>query len=73
MRGAMGLTLVEFGKHVDIAWQTVQAYESDRCMPPADRLLQIAYATRRVRVPFRWEHVARSLASAERSMPARAA
>lgn len=64
VRDSMGLTLVDFGKLIGLPWQTLQAYEAERCTPPADRLLIIVHATRRAPEPFRWEHVARSVARA---------
>ena len=64
VRLAMGLTLVEFGHHVCVPWQTIAAYESGRTVPPSDRLLQILHATRGVSEPFRIGLVARRVARA---------
>lgn len=64
VRKALGMTLMEFGRHVGIPWQTMQAYETGRTMPPADRLFKILHATRRAPEQFRVAHVARTLAAA---------
>jgi DNA-binding transcriptional regulator YiaG len=64
VRESMGMTLMAFGRHVGIPWQTVGAYESNRTVPPADRLLQILHATRGARHPFRVEYLARSVSRA---------
>jgi DNA-binding transcriptional regulator YiaG len=63
-RESMGLTLVEFSAHVGLPWQTIQAYETGRVVPPADRLFRILHATRRAPEPFRVGYVARALAAA---------
>lgn len=63
VRESMGLTLMEFGRHVGLPWQTLQAYEAGRTVPPADRLLLILHATRRAPEPFRVLHVARAIAA----------
>lgn len=63
-RASMDLTLEEFAAHVSIPWQTIQAYETGRVVPPADRLLRILHATRRAAEPFRVSRVARALAAA---------
>ena len=64
LRGACGMTLKDFARHVEIPWQTLQAYETGRAMPPADRLLKITHAARRAKEPFRFEAVARAVAQA---------
>lgn len=64
IRQAMGLTLMEFGAHVGLPWQTVHGYESGRLMPPADRLLVIAHKSRGVAEPFQFERVARAVSRA---------
>lgn len=64
LRAAMDMNLAEFGRLVGIPWQTVQAYETGRAVPPADRLLAIMHATRRVDEPFRVAHVVRAVARA---------
>jgi DNA-binding transcriptional regulator YiaG len=63
VRESMGLTLVEFGRHVGLPWQSLQAYEAGRAEPPAKRLFLILHATRRAPEPFRVMHVARALAA----------
>lgn len=73
LREAMGLTLMEFGAHVGMPWQTVAAYERGAVVPPSDRLLVIAHKTRRVSPPFRLEHVARAVALAPAAPVAQAA
>ena len=57
----MGLSLMDFAVAVKIPWQTVQAYETDRAVPPADRLLRIVHATRRAPKPLRIVHLAREV------------
>ena len=64
LRTRLGMTLQDFARHVEVPWQTLQAYESGRTVPPADRLLQITHATRHASQPFRFEHVARDLVRA---------
>jgi DNA-binding XRE family transcriptional regulator len=64
VRESLGLTLMQFGEAVGVPWQTVQAYESGRAVPPADRLLKIAHETRRAERPFRFPQVARLVAAA---------
>jgi DNA-binding transcriptional regulator YiaG len=63
-RESMRLTLVEFSARVGLPWQTLQAYETGRVVPPADRLFRILHATRRAALPFRVDYVARALAAA---------
>jgi len=67
VRESLGMTLVQFGKYVDMPWQTIAAWESGRTVPPADRLLALAHATRRAPTPFRFERVAREVAAQERA------
>lgn len=62
LRDSLGMTLQDFGRHVGVPWQTVQAYEAGRSVPPSNRLMQIVHATRRAKEPFRLEHVARAVA-----------
>lgn len=62
LRDQLGMTLQDFGRHVGLPWQTVGAYETARIVPPADRLLQIVYACRRAKEPFRFDRVAREVA-----------
>jgi DNA-binding transcriptional regulator YiaG len=64
LRDALGMTLQDFGRHVGVPWQTIQAYETGRVMPPADRLFKIVHACRRAKEPFRFEHVARAVGTA---------
>jgi DNA-binding transcriptional regulator YiaG len=73
VRDSMGMTLMEFGRHVGIPWQTVGAYEGDRTVPPADRLLQILHATRGAKRPFRVDYLARTVSRAASEPVARAA
>lgn len=63
-RESMGLTLQEFSALVRTPWQTLQAYETGRAIPPSDRLFRILHVVRRAPQPFRVEHVARVLAAA---------
>ena len=63
VRKSMGLTLMEFGRHVGLPWQTLEAYENGRSVPPSDRLFKILHATRRAPEPFRVLHVARAIAA----------
>jgi len=63
-RESMGLTIQAFAARVGLPWQTLQAYETDRVMPPSDRLFRILHATRKAPEPFRVERVARVLAAA---------
>lgn len=63
-RKSMGMTLQQFAVHVDLPWQTLQAYETGATLPPADRFLRIIHATRRAPEPFRVQYVARQLAAA---------
>jgi DNA-binding transcriptional regulator YiaG len=64
LRDSLGMTLQDFGRHVEIPWQTIQAYEGGRAVPPATRLLLIMHATRRAKEPFRVAPVARAVALA---------
>ena len=64
LRDSLGMTLMEFGLHVRIPWQTLHGYETGRLAPPAERLLLIVYATRRVQPPFRFAAVAKAVARA---------
>lgn len=61
------MTLVQFGEHVGVPWQTIAAYETGRAEPPAGRLLKIVHATRKADEPFRIERIARAVSSAERA------
>jgi DNA-binding transcriptional regulator YiaG len=63
-RESMGLTLQSFAVLVELPWQTLQAYETDRVVPPSDRLFRILHATRKAPEPFRVDRVARVLAAA---------
>lgn len=63
-RESMGLTIQAFAASVGIPYQTLQAYETDRVVPPSDRLFKILHATRRAPEPFRVDRVARVLAAA---------
>lgn len=63
-RKSMGLTIQALAALVELPWQTLQAYETGRVVPPSDRLLRILHAARRAPMPFRVEHVARVLAAA---------
>lgn len=72
LRSVMGLTLEGFGKLVGIPWQTIAKYESERTMPPADKLLAIMHAARLVEPPFRVARVAKA-AAREVGSPVRAA
>lgn len=63
-RKSMGLTIQAFAVFVDLPWQTLQAYETGRIVPPTDRFLRILHAARRAPSPFRVEQVARALAAA---------
>jgi len=62
-RMSMGLTIVAFAALVELPWQTVQAYETGRVVPPTDRFLRILHATKRAPEPFRVQYVARALAA----------
>lgn len=64
VRDALGLTLKDFARRCGIPWQTLQAYETGRALPPSDRLLRIVHETRRAPTPFRTERVARAVAQA---------
>jgi DNA-binding transcriptional regulator YiaG len=66
VRQSLGMTLVQFGEHVGLPWQTIAGWESGRTTPPSDRLLAIVHATRRAPEPFRVERVAREVAALER-------
>lgn len=63
-RESMGLTIQAFAVVVGLPWQTLQAYETDRVMPPSDRLFRILHAARKAPEPFRVDRVARVLAAA---------
>lgn len=63
-RESMGLTIQAFAAIVGMPWQTLQAYETDRAVPPSDKLFKILHATRRAPEPFRVDRVARVLAAA---------
>ena len=67
VRESLGMTLVEFGARVGIAWQTIAAYETGRAEPPSGRLLRIVHATRNAEEPFRVERVARAVSTADRA------
>lgn len=62
LRNAAGLTLHEFAARTGIPWQTLAGYEAGNTVPPADKLLRIAHAMRRVRPAFQFERIARALA-----------
>jgi len=64
VRDELGMTLQDFARHCAIPWQTLQAYETGRALPPSDRLLRIVHATRRATTPFRVDRVARAVAQA---------
>ncbi len=61
VRGELGLTIQEFGRHVGIPWQTIQGYETGRLVPPSNRLLVIVHAARHARKPFQFARVARAV------------
>jgi len=63
VRESLDMTLVQFGELVGIPWNSIHAYETGRATPPADRLLAIVHASRRARAPFRFERVARLVAT----------
>lgn len=63
-RESMGLTLQAFALLVDLPWQTLQAYETDRVVPPSNRLFRILHATRKAPEPFRVDRMARVHAAA---------
>lgn len=67
VRENLDMTLMEFGAHVGVPWQTIAAYESGRAEPPAGRLLRILHATRKASEPFRIERVAKAVSTAERA------
>ena len=64
MRGEVSLTLQQLSERTGIAWQTLQAYETGRVMPPSDRLLAVLHAVRRASTPFRLPRVAAVCAAA---------
>lgn len=64
LRSELGLSIQDFAARVEIPWQTIQAYETGRVVPPSDRLLTILHATRRASTPFRLARVARAVALA---------
>lgn len=64
LRQSMGMTLVEFGAHIGLPWQTIAQYEGGRVTPPADRFLLILHKTRGLAEPFRVDRVARAVARA---------
>ncbi len=61
LRDTLGMTIKDFAKRANVPWQTLQAYETGRVVPPADRLLQIVHAARNAPKPFRFEFVARTV------------
>lgn len=63
-RESMGLTLKAFAARANLPWQTLQGYESDRVVPPSNKLFKILHMSRRAPEPFRVERVARVLAAA---------
>lgn len=63
VRESLDLTLMQFEELTGIPWQTLAKYETDRVVPPADKLLSIVHATRRAPRPFRVERVARAVAA----------
>lgn len=73
VRESLGMTLMDFGAHVGVPWQTIHGYETGRVVPPADRLLAIAHKTRKAKHPFRFDVVARALLTDRPAMPARVA
>ncbi len=64
VRSELGVSIQELARRVEIPWQTLQSYETDRAVPPSDRLLAILHATRRATTPFRLARVARAVALA---------
>lgn len=64
LREALGLTLQDLAKRVDVPWQTLQAYETARAVPPADRFLRILHTLSRAPKPFRLQRIARAVAMA---------
>jgi len=64
VRRELNLTLEEFAARVGIPLGSVYDYERGRTMPPADRLLAIAHATRGV---FRLDRVRARVAQALRA------
>jgi len=61
LRTDMGMTLAEWAAHVGIPEKTLHGYETGRITPPADRLLEIVYATRGLSQPFQAAKVARAM------------
>lgn len=59
IRDTLGLTIKDLARRANVPWQTLQAYESGRVVPPADRLLQIVHAARNAPKPFRFDVIAR--------------
>ena len=59
VRRALDLTLAEFAARTGIPWQSVARYERG-AIPPADRLLVIVHAARKI--PFRVGRVVRAVA-----------
>lgn len=63
VRTELDLTIQQLARRTGIPWQTLQAYETGRTVPPSDRLLVILHAVRKAPEPFRWARVARALAA----------
>jgi len=63
VRTTLGLPIQQLARHTGIPWQTLQAYETGRAVPPSDRLLLILHAVRKAPEPFRLARVARALAA----------
>lgn len=62
VRSELGVSIQELARRTRIPWQTLQAYETDRVVPPGDRLLVILHACRNVETPFRLARVAAACA-----------
>ena len=62
VRGELNVTLQELARRTRIPWQTLQAYETGRVVPPSDRFLVILHACRNVEAPFRLARVAAACA-----------
>ncbi len=62
VRKELDVSLQELAKRTRIPWQTLQAYETDRMVPPTDRFLAILHACRNAESPFRLARVAASCA-----------
>ncbi len=62
VRKELGVSLQDLARRTHIPWQTIQAYETDRMVPPTDRFLAILHACRNVESPFRLARVAAACA-----------